>query len=270
MLYTRKFKRRRYLLWVMADIVLLAMGVLTCCSASSVPVICYHAISPHPYNEMMTTPENFESHIRYLKENGFHTLTMDEMVAFMEGKKIIPPKSIVLTFDDGYAGVYRYAYPILKRNEYHAVLFLVVGAIGKPGDKMEHLTWEEVAEMDRSGVIEAQVHCNQLHVRMAEYWEHEARLGKPHSDLERDLRDAKATLEAKLHKKVLYLAWPFGDYNRPLIHMALRLGYRALVATGYGVNRKGDSILRIRRIRMSTRYDTLARFRRKLTLYRIL
>lgn len=232
-----------------------------------VPMLCYHDLSRHPVNDMMNTPANFEAQMKWLKETGYHTLTMDQLVGFMSKGEHIPPRSIVLTFDDGYEGVYRYAYPILKQNHMHAVLFLVTGMVGSTGGDMQHLTWKQVAAMDHSGVVEAEVHCGLMHEDLAKRWQDERRHGKPHTDIEHDLSVAKETLERRLHKKVRYLAWPYGDYTRSLVTLAQRMGYVGFVTTAYGVNHHGDSTLRIKRLRMSSRYDTLARFRRKLAAY---
>ncbi|MCC6483571.1 MAG: polysaccharide deacetylase family protein [Armatimonadetes bacterium] len=237
--------------------------------ASPVAVICYHEICAAPRNDMETTPENFEGQLRYLKQHGYRTLSMDQLVAHVRGVHPAPEKSVVLTFDDGYEGVYRYAYPLLKRYGFHAVVFLVTAKVGSKGGKMQHLSWPQVCEMDRSKVVEAAVHCHAKHVKMAQAWDVERSKGQSGQDLIDDLRTARHLLQSNIHHAVNYLAWPYGSYNRELINGARQLGYQALVTTDYGVNPAGTDPDRIKRLRMSSRYDTPQRFASKLDAYRM-
>lgn len=243
---------------------LLFLFVLPCvCWAQQVPVICYHDISPKPLNEMMTTPSNFDLHMQYLHDKGYHTLSMDQLVEFMRGHRPIPAHSIVITFDDGYEGVYRYAFPKLRKYGFDATLFVVTSAIGSKRGPMQHLTWPQIREMDASGVVDCEVHAGSLHLKMVPLYSH-----YPAAVLT-DLSAAKHSIETHLHKHAKYLAWPYGNYNSSLIHAALSLGFRGLVTTDYGLNGRGGDPLRIKRIRMSTRFDNLSAFKRKLAHYGI-
>ena len=250
---------RRRLFPLAAALACVRLGV-----AQEVPVICYHDISGSRENEMTTTPRIFDEQMRYLKEEGYTTLGMDELVEFMQGKRRIPEKSIVLTFDDGYEGVYRYAFPELQKLGFKATLFLVVAHVGDTTRQIPHLTWNQVAEMDCSGTIEAEVHCGKLHTFMAKYWS-EPQPGSPtRVDMAQDLLWAKQTLADKLGREVRYLAWPQGSYNDELIQLAQSEGYGALLTGDFGLNCEGDDLAHIKRIGMSSRTDTLRVFREKL------
>lgn len=232
-----------------------------------IPVLCYHDLQPVAKNDMTNTPANFEAHLKWLKARGYTTLSLDELVAIMKRKKAAPPKSVVITFDDGYEGVYRYAYPLLKKYGDRATLFLVTGVMGDERPPMPHLTWPQIEEMDRSGTIVAEVHAYRMHIKLGELLAHEEKKGQPPNDIVRDLAHARNEIQNHTHRPVHAIAWPFGDYNAGLIRLASKLGYYAMLDTEYGVNRPGDSVLKIKRLRMSSRYDTEQRFAKKLSLY---
>lgn len=232
--------------------------------AQDVPVICYHDISPNASNLMTTTPKNFADQLKLLKHEGYTTLSMDELVEFMQGKRQIPNRSIVITFDDGYEGVYKYAYPELKKNGFKATVFLVVGVVGDATRDIPHLTWPQVTEMDCSGVVESEVHCGYLHTFLGKYWSHPEDGAPTQQQIVDDLYWAKQTLAAKLGREVKYLAWPQGSYNDELVSVATQEGYKGLVTADYGLNSAGDDILRITRIEMSSKGDTVGVFLHKL------
>ena len=78
---------------------------------------------------------------------------------------------------------------------------------------------------------------------------------------------AKGEIEDHTHRRVDFIAWPFGDYNTDLIRLAAKLGFYAMIDTEYGVNRPGDSVMKIKRLRLSSANDTLRRFEAKLAQY---
>ncbi len=236
-------------------------------AAQGIPVLCYHDIQPVATNDMVNTPANFEAHLQWLKEHGFRTLSVDELAAVLKGREPEPQHAVVITFDDGYQGVYQYAYPLLKQYGMQATLFLVTSKVGDERPPMPHLTWPEIEEMDKDGVIRAAVHADEMHVKLGQRLAKEERVGKSPTDISRDLAMARRDIESHVHHPVHSIAWPFGDYSVSLIHLACKLGYNVAFNTEYGVNRPGDNVLKIKRLRMSSKYDTVQRFEKKLAVY---
>jgi len=93
--------------------------------ALSVPVLMYHHVSSHKGALVTITPENFESHARFLADEGYKTLTLDEFAAFKKGRLELPKKSVLITFDDGWIDNYLVAYPILKKYSLRATIFVI-------------------------------------------------------------------------------------------------------------------------------------------------
>ena len=86
-----------------------------------VPILIYHSVRPHnSYQTAMQRyydvgPDAFEQQLRYLKDNGYTVISLKYLVDALQDNIILPPKSIVITFDDGWKNQYAYAFPLLKK-----------------------------------------------------------------------------------------------------------------------------------------------------------
>lgn len=109
-----------------------------------IPVFIYHHITQH----------EFEDCLKHLFRNGYTTLTADQYEQALSDRSSAPDRSVVITFDDGLSDVYEAAYPLLRKYDFQAIVFLIPAWIGTPGI----VTWEQVQEMHESGVIDFQSH----------------------------------------------------------------------------------------------------------------
>lgn len=180
-----------------------------------VPVIMYHSVSDNAassqFAPLRITNQNFDSQMKYLKDNNFTTLTMDEINDFLTNNKPIPQKSIVLTFDDGYEDNYTNVYPVLKKYGFKATIFVVADAIDKESN---YLTSPQLKELQQNGIdIESGTDEN---VRISNL---------PSASQLESLKDSKSKLEALLNKKVNYVSYPFGSYNADTLLDAKNAGY---------------------------------------------
>ena len=135
------------------------------------PIIMYHHISKKAsaLGDYVITPNQFESDLKFIKQKGYETITSQNLVDYFDGKFDLPEKPIMITFDDGYMSNYEYAYPILKQYNMKAVL----SVIGKYSDlysdcddrnvNYAHVTWDDIKEMSRSGLVEMANHTYDLH-----------------------------------------------------------------------------------------------------------
>jgi peptidoglycan/xylan/chitin deacetylase (PgdA/CDA1 family) len=140
--------------------------------ARGVPVFTYHSIAgPHVPDSV--TPDAFARDMRYLAENGYHALTAGELLGYLVEGAAIPPRPVVLTFDDGRASLWTAAFPVLQQYGLHAISFLVPGSMAESGVRPhDHtgpaldadvsdqpmITWEEARLMHASGLVEFQSH----------------------------------------------------------------------------------------------------------------
>lgn len=97
-------------------------------TAKSLPIVTYHYVTNDTV-ELTTPPARFEEHCRILAENGWRGVGLDEAEAFLLHGEPLPPKSVLLTLDDGYLDNYVYAWPILRKYGHKGVIFPIAGLV---------------------------------------------------------------------------------------------------------------------------------------------
>ena len=180
-----------------------------------VPIVMYHSVvdilAASESDGLKITKDNFAAQMKYLKDNDFRTLTMDEINDFLKNNKPIPKKSVALTFDDGYEDNYSNVYPLLKNYGFKATVFVVAKSIDSGAN---YLTSAQLKEMQQNGMdIESGTDEN-------------VRLGNLTSDNQlASLKESKTILETLLNKKVNYVSYPFGSYNAQTLVDVNNAGY---------------------------------------------
>jgi peptidoglycan/xylan/chitin deacetylase (PgdA/CDA1 family) len=210
----------------------------------SVPILMYHHISPLTSDaDQITTnltvePEKFDFQVSWLKSHGYQTLTLTQLNQVFFGKRNLPEKPIILTFDDGYADNFEYAFPVLKKYGMTGVFFVITGSRGG-----WYMSWEQIRKLAKAG-MEIGSHT------------------KSHPDLTQlsasaladELSGSKDELERELGIKSMFLSYPAGKYNDSVIEEARSLGYLGAVTTEWGSQVKSQRIFEIPRLRVN--HDT--------------
>lgn len=139
--------------------------------AVRLPVLMYHAVTKNSgkMSKFIISQEEFEEDLKYIKDNGYTTIVMQDLIDYVYNGKELPEKPIMLTFDDGYYNNYLYAFPLLQKYDCKMVL----SPIGKQIDVYSetedrnpayaHVTWENLKEMIDSGLVEVQNHSYDMH-----------------------------------------------------------------------------------------------------------
>lgn len=210
--------------------------------ASGVPVLLYHG-TPAEGNDNPPLPQSvFIEQMRALHDDGWHTITMQQFQSFIEGKITLPPKSFLLTFDDGRKESFYPVDPVLKDLGFNAVMFVITG-FSLPAEKKTssyYLSESELAFMVASGRWELESHGNedhrlydiptasstkdnlkmlpQNHFLSNKFWrEKENRIETDNEYMKRisdDLVISKETLQNKFGIRVTAFAFPFNDYGQ--------------------------------------------------------
>ncbi len=223
------------------------------------------------------TPEVFEEQMRYLRESGYKTLTIDELVSYIAGETVLKQKAVVVTFDDGWLDNFIYAFPVIKRYNINACIFIVTDWVsnsaadvslsaavpahkeakslirkGRSGEVI--LGWDHIRTMQDSGLAEFYAHTRS-HARCA------ALSGQ---ELLSELGESKQAIENHLGKPCPYLCWPYGEYNDAALKAAREVGYKALFTTVHGVVNPGSDPFAIKRIVIK---DSIAWFKKRMGIY---
>ena len=156
-------------------------------TAEQIPVLCYHYIrgSAGPIrflkvlgyvvlslpllndNEVWTQSIGaFEKQMQYLHENGYRTITLKELGDWQAGRIELPRRTVAITFDDADRSVYERAWPILERYGFTATLFVVTSKVGQEWEGVSSLYWQELRELNDSGVFDIESHTHDLHYRV--------------------------------------------------------------------------------------------------------
>lgn len=181
-----------------------------------VPALLYHqVVRGAPRFPMQIGESLFRAQIVYLSWRGFHFATTAEIQAYLQGSLRLPRRTVLITFDDGYADNYYVAYPILRRYGARATIFTIASLVGMPG----YLTAAQVEEMQASGLVEFQNHTNALHYRMNDGVS--ALVTFPVDTVRDDLLQARTALRTLTAVDPTALAYPYGQY-RPELDQALR------------------------------------------------
>ncbi|PRR78607.1 Poly-beta-1,6-N-acetyl-D-glucosamine N-deacetylase precursor [Clostridium liquoris] len=199
-----------------------------------ITVLMYHSVGYEKNNGLRMSEEQFRKQMKYIKDNGYTALTLDELYSYFIENKPIPKKSLVITFDDGYLDNYKYAYPILKEFNLKATIFVIADNIDKDNRSMNS---GQLKELQSNG-IDIQSHT----------LKHEE-LNKLSYELQlKTLKESKQVMENILDKKVNYIAYPYGKYNEDTIRAAKDAGYIMGFVTGGRVAKKDDGIYTVHRI----------------------
>ena len=188
------------------------------------PVLLYHKVdSRMEWGGTWNTPKQFERQMRFLREEGYTVVPLEDIVVGA-GLKPAPTtrKLVAITFDDGYENLFHYAYPILKQYGYPATIFLITGFIGEENlwdvnvgmRRFRHLSWDEIIEMKENGFTfgsHTVTHRDLTKIPLEEVrWE---------------LAESKRSLKERIGEEIKFLSYPFGRYSEEIQGIAKETGY---------------------------------------------
>jgi peptidoglycan/xylan/chitin deacetylase (PgdA/CDA1 family) len=219
-----------------------------------VPILMYHHIdvagpaADAIRQDLSVPPTSFAAQMGYLARNGYHPVSVPDLVEYLATGKPLPQRPVVLTFDDGYLDNYTNAFPVLKNTGFTGTFFIITDFAGQG----EYMSWDQAAEMAASG-MDLESHTldhPDLSVLSA-------------NSLSRQLSESRAILEKKLGKPVRYLSYPAGRYDAAVVRAAEKAGYLGAVTTVYGESHAWGGQFELTRIRVRGT-DTLADFAQKV------
>lgn len=229
-----------------------------------VPVLIYHKIDvPTPDVKIrgaFTSPRKFERQISHLKRKGFSFYFASELIEHFNNNGKFPDNGLALTFDDGWKDNFQNAFPILKKYDVKATIFLVPSCIGRTTDEVtaegegtrEHLSKENIVEMSQNG-IEFGSHSmnhklfNQITI----------------AEIRSEVTESKHAIENLVQKPCQVFAYPAGFFNEPARAEIKNAGYTAAFTTVYGDDLSPD-IYALNRVEILRRDGFPFRFSKKI------
>ncbi|HSO60522.1 MAG TPA: polysaccharide deacetylase family protein [Desulfobacterales bacterium] len=216
----------RFLLTLLACLLVVSLPAGAASEGTSepgVPILLYHRFGPTVADSMTVTTAVFESHLKYLNENGYTVIALRELLALVSGPGIPPAaRYVVLVADDAHRSVYTDALPLIKKYRVPMTLFAYPSAISNASYAM---TWDQLREVQATGLFDVQSHT---------YWHpnfKKEREKLPPTEFDKlvrmQLTKSREKLEKELGRKVDLLAWPFGIYDPDLMARAAAEGYAA-------------------------------------------
>lgn len=239
----------------------LALILLFACYAASLRAaetfvaLCYHDIQdtvPAKTQTITLGSDELVAQFSWLYAHDYHPIGLDDLIAARDGRRPLPDKAVLLTFDDGYQSMYTRVYPLLKLYHFPAVLALVTGWMEhKSGENIRYddeqrvreqlLSWDQVREMEKSGLVEVVSHSDELHhgilanpqgnelpapaTRLYDkttgrYEDDDHYRSRIRDDLDRSIQ----IIQRELGHKPRAVVWPYGSYTKSAIDIAKELG----------------------------------------------
>ena len=205
-----------------------------------IPIIMYHDVKPVKDVDWDITPDHLAQHFQTIQEKGFTPITLEQLVQHLRTGATLPPKPMLLTFDDNYLGEYA-----LKQYHYPAVWSVHTHYVGSQAGKPK-ATWEQLQEMVQSGLITVASHTVN-HLRLDTL--------SPEK-IEYELKESKRLLEQQLGVPIQYFTYPEGDFIESVKHKVTAAGYQAALSMSLDaqverIANKSDDLLSIMRFGQS-------------------
>lgn len=191
-------------------------NVATILPKPEVPVLCYHRIRNILASDSKTmktysvSPARFAQQMKTLSENGFHTILPNQLYDYLIHDRVLPPKPILITFDDGREEQYRLGTVEMNKYGFKGVFFIMTVSVGRPG----YLTKSQIKDLSDNG-----------HSIGAHTWDHHPVTKYEDKDWNIQLIKPKQQLENIIGKKVPYFAYPFGVWSTSSIPKIKNCGY---------------------------------------------
>lgn len=216
-----------------------------------VSVLMYHMIGDIQNNAAVMTEANLRLQMNYLRDHGYHPITMQELYDYITKGAPLPEKPVCITFDDGYLDSYTIVYPLMKEYGFPWTLFLITDDVGKPYNRM---TWDQLKEMADSHTVTIANHTLS-HPKL-----HNLATAK---EKEKEIVEANEALKYHLGIDNAWLAYPYGDYDDQVVEICKKAGIKMAVTTDSGRVHVGSYPYELKRVYVGNDIS-LARFSERL------
>lgn len=211
-------------------------------------VFCYHDTPKEVrLDDYAVDQMSFVQQIEYLRTHGYNFISLNDLIESGEGKKTLPEKAVLLTFDDGYLSFYEFVYPLLELYGYPSVLAIETSWIDRPDPELKAplMKWEHLQEIAKSNLVAIASHTHGLHcgvfynpqgntgwAAVSRIYDKETSNYESKGDylarIRKGLAKSKDLLKEKLGVDSRAIVWPYGKYNQACIEEAKALGFKVM------------------------------------------
>ena len=190
-----------------------------------VPILVYHSIAPHhagqsvDQRELDVDPAVFHAQMAYIAHAKHPVIALSSLVDAIEGRVVLPPRSVVITFDDGWQSQYEDAFRVLKQYRFTATFFVYTSAIG---NGPAFMTWDELREMQSAGMTIG-AH-SRTHPEMT----------KKGVSLANEIEGSREDIQKNLGSLPDLFAYPYGDWDDRVASAVRAAGFKAARGMGDG------------------------------------
>ncbi len=224
---------------------LLPDGVLR---EAAVPILMYHHVGEPPpgadamRRDLTVLASQFEAQLAYLSEEGYQAIHLSDLIMHLQMGLRLPPKPIVITFDDGYHDVFNNAYPLLEEYGFVATFFIITQLAdeGREG----YLSWAEIKALHAAG-MEIGSHT----------YTHPDLRGQPYEYIVWQVLGSKEAIEARTKEPVRVFSYPSGKYDQQVVEVLKSTGYWGAVTVSQGAHQSSDRTFELQRIRVRGSYN---------------
>lgn len=207
------------------------------------PILSYHRFGtgPRPDDSLEISAARFEAQLEFLLARRARFVTMGELAGYFHAGEAIPQRAVAITIDDGFASVYDIAFPILKRFNVPATLFVYTDFVGGGAA----LTWDEIRIMQGSGLVEVQAH-SKTHANLTEVRADESTAAYGRR-LREEFLTPKRLIQRELGSAPIAFAYPYGAANDQALQAAQAAGFSLAATVSRGGNPAFSPPLLLRR-----------------------
>ena len=243
----------KILLFLTLLVTLLTVGISIVIANSEdyieVPIIMYHSIlkDPSRSNKYTVTPTVLEEDLKYIKDKGYTTVTITDLISYVYDNKPLPEKPIVLTFDDGHYNNYGYLFPLLEKYDMKAVISIVGSYTDKFTETDEanlnysYLRWKDIKELMDTGRIEFQNHTYNLHSNTGKRIGTKKIKGETDEHYKNVLEEDILKLQQEFKENTNYIpqcfTYPFGGISNASLDIIKELGFKASLSCEQDINK---------------------------------
>jgi len=215
---------------------------------ATVPILMYHHVGEPPRGadairrDLTILPSEFEAQMAYLYEEGYQTIHLSDLILHLQMGRPLPPKPIVITFDDGYDDVFTNAYPVLEEYGFVATFFIITWLADEGRD--DYLSWAEIKALHAAG-MEIGSHT----------YNHPDLRGQPYDYLVWQILGSKEAIEARIKEPMRVFAYPSGRYDQQAMEVVKSTGHWGAVVISQGAHHSSDHTFELQRIRVRGSYS---------------